>query len=87
MKGSRGTTFITILLMLTGSLLTLFAAGCIDFGSSSKSVDLSQAAPGQTLTYTLRVQNSGDETSQNTVITDALSQNLENPGDITGGCL
>jgi len=71
--------------MLAGSLLTLFAAGCINYGTSSKAVDLAQAPPGETLTYTLNVINSGDQASTSTVVTDQVNVNLEDVGNITGG--
>jgi len=66
-------------------MLTLFAAGCIDYSTSFKAVDLTQASPGETLTYTLDVRNTGDEASTNTVVTDQIDQYLENVSNITGG--
>lgn len=87
MKKSKGMTVLTCVLLLLASMLTLFAAGCIDYSTSHKDVDLTEAPPGETLTYTLQVNNSGDEASSNTVVTDQIEQNLENVGNITGGRL
>jgi uncharacterized repeat protein (TIGR01451 family) len=85
MRKSKKMTVLTCILLLLSSVLTLFAAGCINYGTSSKAVDLAVAPPGETLTYTLNIVNSGDEASTNTVVTDPINQNLENVGNITGG--
>jgi RHS repeat-associated protein/uncharacterized repeat protein (TIGR01451 family) len=85
MKKSKGMIVLTCILLLLSSMLTLFTAGCINYGTSTKAVDLTEAPPGETLTYTLIIINSGDEPSTNTVVSDTLSQNLENVGNISGG--
>ncbi|MBN2025860.1 MAG: DUF11 domain-containing protein, partial [Actinobacteria bacterium] len=85
MKKSKGVTALTIVCMLMASVLTLFAAGCIDYTPSYKDVDLTEASPGETLTYYLHIENGGDEASNNTVVTDPLDANLDEVGNITGG--
>ena len=56
-----------------------------DFSTSGKGVDLTEAAPGDTLAYNLQIINSGDGDATNTVVTDYLDSSLDNVSDITGG--
>jgi uncharacterized repeat protein (TIGR01451 family) len=85
LKRSKGISFLTIFLMLAGSILTLFAAGCVDYSTSTKFVDLVQAEPGAVLTYTINAANSGDTSSSTTSVTDQVSTYLENVGNISEG--
>lgn len=65
--------------------MVLLCAGCSDFSSSSKAVDMAEASPGETLAYTLKIVNSGSDAASGTVVTDRLNGNLENPANISSG--
>ena len=85
MKPSRSLTIITAFLLLLSSALVLLSAGCSDFSTSSKAVDLSEASPGDTLTYSLKIINSGSDPASGTVVTDRLDADLENAANISAG--
>jgi len=59
LKQSKGISILSAVLLVLSSVLVLFASGCIDFSPSSKSVDLEEAAPGETLTLHLERHQSG----------------------------
>lgn len=85
MKPSWGLSIFTAVLLLLSSTLVLLCAGCSDFSSSSKAVDLAEAPPGETLAYTLKIVNSGSDAASGTVVTDKLNVNLENAANISAG--
>lgn len=71
-KGKAGVSVVSVLLMVAGSFLTLFTAGCVNV-SLTKTVDRAEAAPGEILTYTVLVNNAEDPIS-NAVVPTAWTQ-------------
>ncbi len=72
-----------ILIMIVANAL-IAAPSAADLGGSTKTVNHSQAFPGEPLQYTVVISNSGDTAVSNVVLTDTLPTGLTyQPGSLT----
>jgi uncharacterized repeat protein (TIGR01451 family) len=71
--------------LITRKAVTLIGSEA-NFDSSSKSVNMAYAYPGDTLTYTLRIKNTGDEDAMDVNMVDVVPVHATYvPDSVTGG--